>query len=63
MILNKGDISNKMSGSDIYLVIDKIECSSITKSKDILKINWNISEIDMKVFNSLALEISKIIQV
>ena len=62
MILKKGDISNKMSGSDIYLVIDKIECSSITKSKDTLKINWNVSEINMKVFNSLALEINKIIQ-
>ena len=62
MIVHKGDISNKKYKSYIHLVIDKAQCSNITKSNNQLKINWNVSEVDIKVFKNLKLEMNKIIQ-
>lgn len=62
MIVNKGDISNKKSKSYIHLVIDKVQCCNIIKSGNQLKLNWNISEVDIKVFKNLKLEMNKIIQ-
>lgn len=62
MIFNKGDISNKMNKSDIHLVIDKVQYSTIKKSNNQLSINWNISDLDIKVFKNLKLEMNKIIK-
>jgi hypothetical protein len=43
-------------------VIDKVQCCNIIKSGNQLKLNWNISEVDIKVFKNLKLEMNKIIQ-
>ncbi len=62
MILSKGDISNNKGKSYIHLVIDKAECSNITKSNNEVKMNWDISAIDLEVFKNLKLEMNKIIR-
>ncbi|MDC6451870.1 hypothetical protein PQZ43_03310 [Alphaproteobacteria bacterium] len=62
MIINKGGISNNKSKSHIHLVIDKVQCAYITKSNNQLKINWDISDVDIKVFKNLKLEMNKIIR-
>jgi len=63
MIIQKGNISNKKSKSHIHLVIDKADCSNITKSNNKLEIDWNVSDFDIKVFKNLKLEMNKIIQI
>ena len=62
MIVHKGDISNKKSKSHIHLVIDKAQYSNITKSNNQLKINWDISDVDIKFFKNLKREMNKIVQ-
>ena len=61
ILINKGNISNCKKESHIHLVIDKVQCSTITKQDDKLEINWSVTEVDKKVFNNLKLEMNKII--
>ena len=60
MILNEGDIANKMTKSNIHLVIDKAQYSTIKKSNDVLEIDWNITDFDIQVFEDLKSEMNKI---
>jgi len=62
MLLNGGDISNKKSKSYIHLVVDKEDYSYIKKSNDQLEVDWNISEIDIKMYNNLKLEMNELIK-
>lgn len=61
ILLNDGDISNNKSKSSIHLVIDKEDYSYIKKSSNRLEVDWNISDIDIKMYNNLKSEINKII--
>ena len=62
MIINNGDISNKKNKSYVHLVVDKAEFSNIKKSNNEIKIDWSITEADIKFFNNLKREMSKIIK-
>ena len=43
-------------------MIDKVQSCNITKIDGKLNINWDISEVDIRFFKSLKLEINKIIK-
>ena len=47
----------------VHLVVDKAEFSNIKKSDNETKIDWSVTEADIKRFNNLKREINKIIKI